>query len=215
MQNRVKEKRILQRFLKEAELDFSVQDDQILIPLAFGDTQVDMMASWSKDIICIEIRLLELDEDEQDQLDPVLARSLLIANYDMDIGKFCVAPYGLSLLVDLDARNLQNQELESGITSLLNGFELYLEILQSWFKYLDEAGEVEFEEDEEYQDYYDAPQDEWAAPDTRKGLVFRSLIGVAKVGLTAVALGGIAATLGVPAAGIAGVVAATVPGTRH
>lgn len=221
MARHVKEGRLLCRLLDEAGLHYTAEESRILIPFVCSDsdivevgTEVELTASWRENLISIEMCLLELDEDEQEEMDPLLMLMLLAANYVLDICKFGLAPYGLSILVDFDARNLQYEEIESGIASLLGGFEVYLEILLEWFRYLEESGQLLFDEYED-EDFYEAAVPEWAAaPDTTTGLVSRALIGVAKCGVTAAVLAGIAATVGVPAAGI-GAILAAVATARH
>ncbi|WP_445475463.1 hypothetical protein ACT9XH_01575 [Methanococcoides methylutens] len=149
--------------------------------------------------------LAELDEDEQISLDPMLMHGLLQANFELYICKFGFSPYGLSLLVDLDARNLQCEEIESGIGSILDGFSTYLEILNAWFVYLIEADNflpLEYNGDEEL--YLDELYDWIDDTDQTKNAIVNTLLGVAKYG----AFAGIATLAGVPATGIGAILAA-------
>ena len=97
---------------------YTIYDDHIRIPYTISEsglsgdgTEVELIATYYRNIITIQMVLAELDEDEQLWLDPMLMHSLLAANFKLDICKFGFSPYGLSLLVDLDARNLQCKEV--------------------------------------------------------------------------------------------------------
>ena len=229
---------VLHRLLDELNLFYLPEGDHIVIPFVFSEaelfeegTPVNLIASWGEDRFTIEVGLLELYGYEQETLDPSLMSALLAANYEMDICKFALAPYGLALLVDFDTRNLQPQQLDAGIVALLDGFDLYVAILEEWFRLLAERGDVLFPEyyyDEELFDYYDDEyfyedlyfeanydDDEFVETAMReadnvdaKGQAIRALIGVANLGVKAATLAGIASVVGVPAAGIGALLAA-------
>ncbi|KGK99733.1 hypothetical protein LI82_00495 [Methanococcoides methylutens] len=191
---------------------YTIYDDHILIPYTISEsdlsgdgTEVELIATYDRNIITIQMVLAELDEDEQLWLDPMLMHSLLAANFELDICKFGFSPYGLSLLVDLDARNLQCKEVESGIDSIFDGFATYLEILNAWFVYLIEMDKflpLDYNEDEEL--YLDEIYEWIDDTDQTKNSIVNTLLGVAKYG----AVAGIATLSGVPAAGIGAILAA-------
>lgn len=222
---------VLYGLLNDLGLYYYPEGNHLVIPFVFSEddlfyeeTTVDLIASAGEERISIEMNLLELDEDEQAMLDAALMVGLLTANYDMDYCKFGLAPYGLSLLIDFDAYTLDRDQLQEGIYELFDGFEMYLMLLTEWFHYLNMMGMVpvdelyfddlyaeDYFEDEYYWDDYGteryAPAIDTSSMDT-KGQIFRSLLGVAKLGVTAATLGGIASTLGVPAAGIGAIMVA-------
>jgi hypothetical protein len=213
----VNEARILHRLLHEAGLDYTAYEGYDVISFMYSGndgiiqygTTVELIAYWRESLISIEMRLAEFDNNEPIMLHPILMQDLLMANYTMNICKFALAPYGISLLVDYDARNLQHEEIESGINSLLTGFELYINILYSWAQYLEESGKLNFTREEERKDYYRGSPSEWIdSQETTKGQVLNVLLGVAKCGATAAVLTGLGVAAGVPATGIGAILAA-------
>jgi hypothetical protein len=221
-----KEPQVLCTLLDQADLPYSAMDDHILIPFELHDseliedgTQVSLYGVWGPNLISILVPLMELYEDEQ--LDPYLAQLLMIANYQMDICKFGIGPFGLSLLVDFDARNLQCEEIESGIISLLLGVETYCSALEHWFEVVAASADGYQLLTDDQQFLVVDPSDpafdagtyqqqvvDWVSSSQRKGAVSRALLGIAKFGLKAAALGGLAVLLGVPPMGIAGMLTA-------
>ncbi|WP_440951859.1 hypothetical protein [Methanococcoides sp. FTZ1] len=200
------------QLLDEAGFVYTIEADHVRIPytslgsdLLADGTEIELLATCDSDIITIQMVLADLDEDEQAWLDPMLMYRLLQANFELYICKFGFSPYGLSLLTDLDARNLQYEEIESAIYSILDGFDIYLEILNEWFTYL-------IESDNFLPLYYVGDEDlyldelyEWLDDtDQIKNSIVNTLLGVAKYG----AVAGIATLAGVPAAGIGTILAA-------
>lgn len=211
----LKERGLLIRFLTESGLPYIMKPDYISIPLVYNDpdlfedgTRVELVAMWRENSISIEIPLLDLYEDEL--LDPFLMDLLLTANYDLYFCKFAQSPLGISLLVDFDARNLHFEEFETGVRSMLSAFELYLKILLVWFRFLANNG---WSIDEKLDQV--AIQELAAEPDKKEGQVARALLGIAKTGVTAVVLTGIASAVGVPAAGIGAILAAVAAGRSN
>ncbi len=165
------EKKVLCDLLDEGDYSYTVEKDRIIISLKYtkgifkeeegieifdAGTEIKFIATWRKDRIRIGMPLLKLDRNNQKNLNPKLMQALLEANYKLDICKFAFDPNALSIFVDLDARNLQCEEIKSGIESLLTGLELYLiKILPEWSKYLKERGELLFEVREEDKKLYD------------------------------------------------------------
>lgn len=222
---------VLYGLLNDLDLFYYPEADHLVIPFVFSgnnlfydEASVDLIASAGEERISIEMNLIALDEEEQAMLDAALMVGLLTANYDMDYCKFALAPYGLSLLIDFDAYTLDRDQMQEGIYELFDGFDMYLMLLADWFHYLNIMGMVSVDEfyfddlhdegyfeDEYYWDEFGAEQRMPAIDTTSmdtKGQIFRSLLGVAKLGVTAATLGGIASTLGVPAAGIGAIMVA-------
>ncbi len=213
---RENEKVLLCRLLNEAGLVYSVTPDLILIPFRSDGSEfiedgaeINLVAFWTDGWITIALNLIELEENEQGALDSAFLAALMKANYMMNICKFGFSSYGLSLLVDFDSRNLQHEEIESGISSLLNGLEVYLSILYEWLNYVRQTlnlnlqglNEAQVTEHIKYLQEVDLQEAQRRGDKETgiKGLIVRSLTGFAKVAGT-VAIGGIIATgLGIPA----------------
>ncbi len=220
---------LLCRLLEESGLVYEAARDHILIPFSGvgsdiieDDVEIDLISTWGDDFITIQLVLMELDESEQGALDPALLAALLQANYVMDICKFGFSPYGLSLLVDFDARNLQREEIESGILSILGGLELYVTILTNWLAYIQQTMELDFQdiyepywvEYAEEQKIVNLQNAEGNRDTSLKTQIIRGLVGVAKVGIGGGVLAAIAETVGVPAAITGSILAAVAGGSR-
>jgi hypothetical protein len=53
---------------------------------------------------------------------------LLSENSNMVFSKFCLDRHGISIVVDIDAYNLDFSEISSGVKAILDGFERYYNI---------------------------------------------------------------------------------------
>jgi hypothetical protein len=191
------------------DLSYIVNEGNIILKFEYFQSDliedgsvVDLILSWDKNLICIELRLLELDENNQYILDASILSMLLNENSNMFFSKFCLDRHGISIVVDIDAYNLDFSEISSGFKAILDGFERYYNILSIWYRVLLQEENFMYNDIIECNDIY-----ELAEPSSKRGVILRTLCDIGKIGLKAGALTGIAAIAGVPSAGIATILA--------
>jgi hypothetical protein len=185
--------------------------DGIIIPFSSDGsemiedgTEIDLLASYTDGWITIQLNLMELDENEQEVLDPALLTALLRTNYALNICKFGFSPYGLSLLIDYDTRNLQYEEIESGIGSLLYGLDVYVTIVAEWLNYVLQIAELEFQElnEAECRKLQETNLAEVKNEENQeaglKTQAIRALTGIMKAGGTAAVFTGLGTLIGLP-----------------
>jgi hypothetical protein len=175
-------------------------------------TVVNPVVLWNENFVTIQLPLIESAENEEIFMDPFLMEKLRRANnFDLEMCHFEFDSGYLSVIADLDARNLQPDEINLAIDWLLYGFEKYVGIIIEWFSYLIENNSfmpIEYYEDYENDEYREELY-EWinsrdSKNDSKKDLILEALTGICKLGATAA----ICSAVGIPAAGIVTVLAA-------
>ncbi|MEB3273658.1 MAG: hypothetical protein ACO4AI_01065 [Prochlorothrix sp.] len=190
--------------LDEAGISYELDEEEDLLWMTYALSErelledgyeVDVLGTWREGLITLSIGLLDLEEDVEESepetedipdLDPNLMGLLLRYNYELDICKYALDEnQSIWLLIDLDTENLQVDTIRSGIQTLFDGFDTYLELLQEWYAGAETQKTVE-----------------------QRRLAKSSLIGAAKFGVKETVLVGMAAAAGVTTQGVTGILEA-------
>lgn len=216
---RQKEGRILRGLLDEAELPYTYDhaNQEIIVDFQGDDgATIQLVAWWEKDYIYFSTAILELDENDDEELPSAVLVDLLKLNAELLHSKFCIQDNVLCIRIDCDAHDISVEQLNVGILNILEGVDLFVDVIINWIRQSENANEIsahlaylalesgredlvaDFGQDK---DFVDVDSIE-AEPKGQLGFISKALVGVGKFALKGAALGGLGMLFGVPGAAI-------------